>query len=369
MISFFSFNRRYQQNRKAIHKAVARVFERGWFILGPELKEFETALARYLDIGFSVGVNSGTDALYLALKGLGVGTGDEVVTVANTATPTVSAIRMTGAIPVFVDVLPETQTLDPSRIEGALTSRTRAIVPVHLYGYPANMEEINRTAKRNKLSVVEDACQAHGAKHSGRMVGTLADAGCFSFYPTKNLGAFGDAGAVVTNNKHLEQKIRAMRNYGEVAKNRNGLEGVNSRLDELQAAFLNWGLEYVDEWNARRAKLSSIYLRLLQDVPLCLPPPSGAGIERVWHLFVVRSKVRDKLQMALRQNGIETLIHYPTPIYKQPAYRFLNYKSTDLPVTASLSRQLLSLPLYPEMTTTEVSKVCNAIRDFYHSDR
>jgi dTDP-4-amino-4,6-dideoxygalactose transaminase len=250
MIPFLTFARRYRSNRREIHEVLTRVFERGWFILGPELKAFETDFARYLDVGYCVGVNSGTDALFLALRALGVGPGHEVVTVANTATPTVSAIRMAGAKPGFVDVLEDTQTLDPSLIEPAITSRTRAILPVHLYGYPAEMGEILRIAKRYKLFVVEDACQAHGAKYDGRMVGGLGDIGCFSFYPTKNLGAFGDAGAVVTNDKTLALTISQLRNYGEIAKYKNRLEGVNTRLDEIQAAFLNWGLGHIDEWNS-----------------------------------------------------------------------------------------------------------------------
>lgn len=365
MIPFLTFARRYQDNRREIHAVLTRVFERGWFILGPELKAFESDFARYLDVGYCVGVNSGTDALFLALRALGVGPGHEVVTVANTATPTVSAIRMAGAKPVFVDVLEDTQTLDPSLIEPAITSRTRAILPVHLYGYPAEMGEILQVAKRHKLFVVEDACQAHGAKYDGRMVGGLGDIGCFSFYPTKNLGAFGDAGAVVTNDRTLALTISQLRNYGEIAKYKNRLEGVNTRLDEIQAAFLNWGLGHIDEWNSRRTELASTYLRLLRGVPLHAPPLSNSTIGRVWHLFVLRAKRRDELQAALHQKGIETAIHYPMPIYKQPAYRFLGYKSARLPRTAALSREILSLPLYPELTLDEVSTVCAAIREFY----
>jgi dTDP-4-amino-4,6-dideoxygalactose transaminase len=365
MIPFLTFAKRYRSNRKEIHEVVTRVFERGWFILGPELKAFEADFARYLDVGYCVGVNSGTDALFLALRALGVGPGHEVLTVANTATPTVSAIRMAGATPVFVDVIEDTQTLDPSLIEPAITSRTRAILPVHLYGYPAEMGEILRIAKKHKLFVVEDACQAHGAKYDGRMVGGLGDIGCFSFYPTKNLGAFGDAGAVVTNRKALAAKISQLRNYGEISKYKNRVEGVNTRLDEIQAAFLNWGLGHIDGWNSRRTKLANAYLRLLRGVPLHAPPPSNSRLDRVWHLFVVRAKRRDELQAALRKKGIETAIHYPTPIYKQPAYRFLAYKSARLPKTAALSRQILSLPLYPELTLNEVSTVCAAIREFY----
>lgn len=365
MIPFFSLTGRYRRNQKAIHQTFTRVFKRGWFILGPELEQFEAAFARYLKVEHVIGVNSGTDALFLALKAVGVGSDDEVITVANTATPTVSAIRMTGARPVFVDVLADTQTLNPSLIEKAITGRTRAILPVHLYGYPTEMDSILDIAKKRKLFVIEDACQAHGAKYDGRMIGTLGDAGCFSFYPTKNLGAFGDAGAVVARDAQLAQKIRSMRNYGETAKYHNSIEGVNTRLDELQAAFLSWGLKHVDEWNSRRAKLASTYSTLLRDVAVNLPPASGSKTDRVWHLFVIRTERRNALQAALQKAGIGTSIHYPTPIFDQPAYRFLGYRSADLPITAKLSRQILSLPLYPELTTAAVSKVCGAVRKFH----
>ena len=365
MIRFHDFSRRCKRYQRPLEQAINRVFNRGWFILGPELKEFEEGFARYLDVKHVIGVNSGTDAIFLSLKALGAGTSKEVITVGNTAVPTVAAIRMTGATPVFIDVLPDSQTLDPSLLERAITPKTRAIVPVHLYGYPARMEEITRIARKHKLAVIEDACQAHGAKYSGRMVGTLADAGCFSFYPTKNLGAFGDAGAVATNDTRLATKLSAMRNYGEVAKFRNVVEGVNSRLDEFQAALLNYGLKHVNQWNAQRATVADAYFRALRNLPLELPKAPDSIHQRIWHLFVVRTKQRDGLQRFLLENGVETMIHYPTPIHKQPCYRFLGYKPGDLPITTRLSRQILSLPLYPELTMAEVSTVCDAVSNFY----
>ena len=369
MISFHNFSRKYKRYQKPVQQALARVLERGWFILGPELKEFENAFARYLDIKHVIGVNSGTDAIFLALTALGVGASSEVITVANTAVPTISAIRMTGAIPVFVDVLPDSQTLDPSHIESAITSRTRAIVPVHLYGYPACMREINRIAKKHKLLVIEDACQAHGAKYCDRMVGTLADAGCFSFYPTKNLGALGDSGAVATNSTQLANTLRALRNYGEVAKFSNALEGVNSRMDEFQAALLNFGLKQIDEWNAQRAAIADAYFSALKNTDLELPQKSDSVSQRIWHLFVVKTKKRDDLQRFLHRKGVETMIHYPKPIYRQRAYRFLGYNPKDLPVTTLLSNQILSLPMYPELTTAEVSRISSAIFEFDAASR
>jgi len=365
MSPFLDFPRKYRRNRRPIQRAIARVFERGWFILGPELRDFESAFARYLGVKEVIGVNSGTDALFLSLKACGIGPGDEVITVANTAVPTVGAIRMTGATPVFVDVTPDTHTLDPAGLATAITRKTRAIVPVHLYGYPANMSETMRLARKHKLFVIEDACQAHGARYSGAMVGTLGALGCFSFYPTKNLGAFGDAGAVATNDVRLAAKLRALRNYGETAKNTNTMEGVNSRLDEIQAALLSWSLTHLDEWNARRARLAAAYLRGLRATPLELPKTSDSTCDRVWHLFVVRGDRRDELQRFLGQRGIETLIHYPVPIHRQEAYRFLGYKAGDLPVTTRLSRRILSLPIYPELTTAQVARTCTAIREFY----
>lgn len=365
MSSFFDLTSRYQRNRDAINEALARVFQRGSFILGPELEEFESRFARYLGIEHVVGVNSGTDALFLSLKACEIGEGHEVITVANTAVPTVSAIRMTGATPVFVDVQEDTQTLDPSLLDAAVNKRTRAIIPVHLYGYPADMSPIMDVARKHRLTIIEDACQAHGAKYSGAMVGTLGRAGCFSFYPTKNLGAFGDAGAIATSDARFAVKLRALRNYGEVAKYRNSMEGVNSRLDEIQAAILSWGLTQLDHWNEARAKLAAIYLNGLRTSPLELPRVSDQTSKRVWHLFVIKCDRRDELRRHLSEMGLDTMVHYPVPIHRQAAYRFLGYKARDLPKTTRLSRRILSLPIYPELTMAHVNRICSAVRDFY----
>jgi dTDP-4-amino-4,6-dideoxygalactose transaminase len=369
LIAFHNFPRKCKRYQRPIREALTRVLKRGWFILGPELREFEKAFARYLNVKHVIGVNSGTDAIFLALRALGIGASSEVITVANTAVPTISAIRMAGATPAFVDVLPDSQTLDPAQLESAINPRTRAIVPVHLYGYPARMREINRIAKKHKLFVIEDACQAHGAKYCGRMVGTLADAGCFSFYPTKNLGALGDSGAVATNNTKLANTLSALRNYGEVAKFNNVLEGVNSRLDEFQAALLNFGLQHIDEWNAQRAEIADAYFSAFKNTDLELPQKSDSVSQRIWHLFVVRTKKRNNLQRFLHDKGVETMIHYPKPIYRQRAYRFLGYNSKNLPVTTLLSNQILSLPMYPELTLTEVSRISSAVLDFYAASR
>jgi dTDP-4-amino-4,6-dideoxygalactose transaminase len=365
MISFLSFKKKYKRYKKSIDATVQRVFDRGWFILGPELKDFETNFAEYLGVKFVVGVNSGTDAIFLALRGLGVRPGDEVITVANTATPTVSAIRMTGATPVFVDVEHKSHNLDASLLEKAITSRTKAIVPVHLYGLPANLDEILEFTRKREIAIVEDVAQAQGATYRQRSIGSWGNAGCFSFYPTKNLGAFGDGGAVATDDQGLAEQIRALRNYGEQGKFNNVMEGVNSRLDEIQAALLSWGLRHVEQWNRRREEIAHSYTRALESLPLELPQGSDALHKRVWHLFVIKTAERDRLRKYLSECGIETMVHYPTPIHLQPAYRFLGYGSADLPVTTELAGSILSLPIYPELTDSEVGKVCAAIKEFY----
>ena len=364
MVEFFRYHPGANGFRKQVNAAIARVVASGQFILGPELRRFEEQFAAYLGAKHVIGVNSGTDALFLALKALGVGPGDEVITVANTATPTVSAIRMAGANPVFVDVDANTHTSSVLGVEPAITKRTRVILPVHLYGYPADLAPIVKLARKHRLNVVEDAAQAHGAKYGGRMVGTIGDIGCFSFYPTKNLGAIGDAGSAVTNNPRLATAMTQLRNYGETAKYQNRIEGVNSRLDEIQAAVLNEALPHLNDWNASREKLSKLYLRLLADADVELPAESDAQRERVWHLFVIKTNRREPLRQHLAARGIQTAIHYPKPIYAQPAYRALQAQGVKLPVTKTLSRRILSLPLYPEMTERAVREVCRAIRDF-----
>ncbi len=365
MIRFLNLNKKYFLYEKEIDNVIAHVLKSGWFILGKELDKFEENFAKYLGVKYVIGVNSGTDAIFLALKALGIGTGDEVITVANTATPTISAIRMAGAMPVFVDIDENNFNISPDLIEKEITPKTKAILPVHLYGYPADMGKIMKTAKKNKLKVVEDAAQAQGATYKNKLVGTIGDIGCFSFYPTKNLGAFGDAGAVVTENKNLAETIRQLRNYGEVSKYNNIREGVNSRLDEMQAAILNWGLKKLKLWNKKREILAKIYLNELKGLPIVLPPDSDKDNGSVWHLFVIRSKERDELKNFLKDSGIETAIHYPKPIFEQPAYEFLVHCGNNLPVTKKVMSEILSLPLCPESSKKEVMQVCRAIKLFY----
>ncbi len=365
MVPFIDLKRRYALYKQEIDDVIGRVLKSGWFILGKELEMFEAKFAEYVGARYTVGLNSGTDAIFLALKALGIEHGDEIITVANTATPTVSAIRMAGAVPVFVDIDKEDFTINPELIEKKITLKTRVILPVHLYGYPANMERITEIAQKEKLKVLEDAAQAQGAAYKNKMVGTMGDIGCFSFYPTKNLGAFGDAGAIATNSKEAADAVRQLRNYGEVSKYNNEREGVNSRLDEIQAAILHWGLDKLDAWNEKRKVLAMLYLSELEGLPLILPPHSDKDHDVVWHLFVVRSERRDALKDYLKNRGIETAIHYPKPIFEQTAYKFLCESGNGLPVTTKVMADILSLPLYPEMRQEEVLEVCAAIKSFY----
>jgi dTDP-4-amino-4,6-dideoxygalactose transaminase len=352
-------------HRAEIDEAVARVLDSGWFILGPEGQALERELAAALGARDAVAVGNGTDALFLALVALGVGPGDEVVTSAISAAFTALAVLQAGARPVFVDVDPRTLNLDPQRIEGALTSRTKAVVPVHLYGHPADMDPLLSLARGRGLPVLEDACQAHGALYRGRPVGTLAGergVGALSFYPTKNLGGLGDGGAILVNDPALASRLRQLRNGGQSDRYRHEVPGVNSRLDELQAALLRVGLRHLPEWTERRRALAALYARGLD----------GSGVEplgeqpyarAVHHLFVVRHPRRDALAAALRERGVGTLVHYPIPLHLQPAFASLGGRPGDLPVAERAAGEILSLPLYPELRDEQARTVVEAVRD------
>lgn len=368
MIPFFAFKRRFRRGgsaRRSFHQVLDQLLDGGIFILGPKVAEFEDKFAKFLGVSHVIGVNSGTDAIFLALKALDIGVGAEVITVANTATPTVSAIRLTGATPIFSDIDPLTLTIDPKSVAKLITTKTKAIIPVHLYGYPADMTAIMKLAKKHHLIVVEDACQAHGAKWRGKYIGTWGEVGAFSFYPTKNLGALGDAGAVVTKDKKLAAKIKALRNYGEVAKFDNYYEGVNSRLDELQAGILLATLPNLKPDNQARAKLAAVYTHELKGLPIILPLNLKSQVgERVWHLYVIQAPRRDELKEFLLKNGVQTMIHYPKLITEQKAYAFLKNKQLLL-ITKKAASQILSLPLYPELTVREVKQIAALIKKFY----
>lgn len=315
--------------------------------------DFETAFASYCETRACIGVGNGTDALYLTLKALGIGVGHEVITVAHTFIATAEAISATGARPVFVDIREDTLLMNPDFLEAAITPRTRAIIPIHLYGQPCEMDKIIEVARAYKLKVIEDAAQAHGARWKDRRVGSLADAACFSFYPGKNLGAYGDGGAVVSSDVELISRIRMLANHGRAEKYIHKMIGVNSRLDSLQAAILRVKLSHLDEWNEMRRRHATSYMALLEGSSL-MCPSQHPDSEHVWHLFVVRSPAREKLRNELRQKGIGTGVHYPVPVHLQPAYGFLGLTLASLPVTEQASREVLSLPMYPELPESKI---------------
>ena len=365
-IPVFDLKRQYNQLKPELDNAFCETFENGVFILGENVRLFGEEFANYLGARFAVGVGSGTEALHLALKACDVGAGDEVITVPNTAVPTVSAISFAGANPVFVDINNEDYTIDVEKIEERITDKTKAIIPVHLYGHPAEMGRIMELAKVHDLKVIEDACQAHGAKYNEKDVGTIGDLGCFSFYPTKNLGAYGDGGIVVTNNKELYERLVMLRNYGEVEKFKSKIEGFNSRLDEIQAAVLRVKLRYLDEWNGKRKSIAGLYGQLLENADV-RNHLEKEWAEHVYHLFVIRVRDRDVLRKYLEERGIGTQVHYPIPIHLQEAYSKLGYKPGGFPESERHANEIISLPIYPELTNEEVEIVAKCIIEFRNS--
>lgn len=361
-VPFNDLKIQYTKIRSETNKAIQRVLDSSSFILGKEGEAFEKEFARYCGTKYAVGVASGTEAIYLALWSVGVGAGHEVITVTNAGVPPVAAIRMTGAKPIFVDVNEYDFDINPSLIEKAITKRTKVIMPVHLYGQPANMKEIIQIAKENSLLVVEDASQAHGASYSGKRIGSIGDIGCFSFYPTKNLAAYGDGGIVVTNSKDFYEKLKLLRNYGQKNRYYNVVEGINSRLDEIQAAILRVKLKYLNKLNKERRKIAFNYSESLENVILC--PKEINGRYHVFHLYVIRSKKRKSLINHLNRKGIQTLVHYPIPVHLQEAYSFLGLKRGSLDVSEKLAREVLSLPLYPGLSLEKIEFVCDTIKSF-----
>jgi dTDP-4-amino-4,6-dideoxygalactose transaminase len=342
----------------ALGAAAQRVLESGWYILGPELDAFEADFAAYHGVRHAVGVANGTDAVELALKALGIGRGDEVITVSHTAVATVCAVERTGATPVLVDIDEATYTMDPAAAAAAVTSRTRAIVPVHLYGHPADMTALAELATRHGLALVEDCAQAHGAHWKGRLAGTMGHLGAFSFYPTKNLGAYGDAGAVITDDPQLADRLRSLRNYGQRDRYNHVEPGQNSRLDELQAALLRVKLEHLGEHNAVRRRLAGEYSNRLTGV---VTPVSRSEAEHVFHLYVVRHPRRNELRDVLATRGIQTLVHYPIPVHLQPAYSHLGHLPGSLPATENAARDILSLPLFVGLDSAAIARVADSV--------
>lgn len=360
MIQLVDLKAQYDTIQNEITEAIQSVIDSSAFVGGNAVREFEKEFAAYCEVKGCVGVGNGTDAIYLTLRAMGIGPGDEVITVAHTFIATSEAISMTGARPVFVDIREDTMLMDPALIEKAITPRTKAIVAVHLYGQPCDMDAIMQIAERHGLKVIEDAAQAHGARWRGRRVGSIGDAACFSFYPGKNLGAFGDAGAVVSNDVELLEKVRMLANHGRLEKYTHKMEGVNSRLDGLQAAILRVKLRHLDDWNESRRRHADFYFEALTGGDIQMPVVHEHA-EPVWHLFVVRVPDRAGLQAALKQEGIATGVHYPVPLHQQPAYEDFGITRESLPVTELVAGRVVSLPMYPELTSTQLETVVNAI--------
>lgn len=355
-IPFTDLSGQYHSIKDDVDSAIKEVLDSGWYILGKKVELFEENFATYCHARYGIGVANGTDAIHLALLACGIRKGDEVITVSNTATPTVLAITYTGAKPVFVDIDPEYYTIDINKIEENITEKTKAILPVHLYGQPADMQPITEMAQKYELKVIEDACQAHGAEYKGKKVGALGDVGCFSFYPTKNLGGYGDGGMAVTNNEELDEKLRMLRNYGMKKQYHSLIKGFNSRLDELQAAVLDVKLKKLDELNQKRRRNARIYDRLLENV---VKPVEKEYSKHVYHLYVIRCSDRDEMQKKLTDAGVGTLIHYPVPVHKQEA--FGEFKNISLLFTEKYSNEILSLPMHPDLKEEQIRYVSDLI--------
>jgi dTDP-4-amino-4,6-dideoxygalactose transaminase len=361
VIPLADLNAQYRALKPEIDAAIARVLDSAQFVLGPAVEAFEREFASYCGAGDAVAVNSGTSALHVALLAAGIRPGDEVVTVPFTFVATVAAIEYAGARPVFVDIDPDYYTMDPAALERALTPRTRAIVPVHLFGQPADMDAIMEVARLHRLRVIEDACQAHGAEYRGRRAGSIGDIGCFSFYPGKNLGAYGEGGAAVTNNPEYAGTMRLLRSWGEKTRYEHAVRGFNYRMDGIQGAVLGVKLRYLEQWTVARRCRAATYQKLLEGTSV-RTPKARAEVRHVYHVYAVRVAQRDAWRARLQESGIQTGVHYPIPVHLQPAYRNLGYKAGDFPVAEAVARDVLSLPIYPEMTDEQIGEVSGVLR-------
>lgn len=363
-VPFLDLKSPYNELKTELDAAYRRVMESGWYILGEEVEAFESEFAAYCGAKHCVGLGNGLEALHLILRGYGIGLGDEVIVPANTYIATWLAISYAGAIPVPVEPDKRTYNLDPERVESAITSRTRAILPVHLYGQPADMAPIAEVAHRHGLKVIEDAAQAHGAMYKEKRAGTLADAAGWSFYPGKNLGALGDAGAITTDDDELAERVRTLRNYGSRVKYYNEVKGYNSRLDPLQAAFLRVKLPHLDEWNQRRKSIAAVYRKKLAHVPGLVSPFVPEDIDPSWHIFLIRHPRRDALQKHLSDAGVGTLIHYPVPPHLSGAYADMTCKPGDFPITEEIAQTALSIPMGPHLQAEQMQHVIDSIESF-----
>ena len=367
-VPFVDLGVQYRAISAEIDDAISKVIQDADFILGREVRLFEEEFAEFCDSSYAVGVDSGTSALELALRAFDIGPGDEVITAANSFIASALGISHAGAKPVLVDVDPFTYTLDVKALERAITRRTKAIIPVHLYGHPAHMGPIRQLADRHGLVVIEDACQAHGASYKGKRVGSLGHSAAFSFYPGKNLGAYGDGGMVVTKDRKIADRLEMLRNYGQKEKYKHLFRGYNRRLDTMQAAILRVKLKYLEKWNAARRWNAKLYQKHLEGSGVVVPGEAG-GAESVWHLYVIRTERRDALKEHLVSKGINASIHYPIPIHLQPAYQDLGYKRGDFPVTEAYADRILSLPMYPELSDRQVEFISQTVCEFQSAPR
>ncbi len=358
MIPIIDLKREYQSISSEIDNKLLNLMKNGYYVLGDEVKLFEEEFAEYVGTKYAVSVNSGSDAIYLALKSLKIHDGDEVITVSHTFSSTIDGITRNGATPVMVDIEPNYYCMDTSLIESRITERTKAILPVHIYGHPVNMKEIHRLAKEYGLFVIEDACQSHGALYDGKKTGNLGEIGCFSFYPSKNLGCYGDGGIMVTNNFEVYQLLKMLRNYGQSKKYHHELVGINSRLDEMQAAVLRVKLKYLEEWNEKRRKIANIYNKQLNGLDIVVPREEK-GSKHVYYVYVLRTKERDHLKKELLKHGIQTQIHYPIPMHRQGSYS--EYNNGKLPVTEKICGEILSIPMNPWLRNDEVLEICDHV--------
>jgi len=361
-VPFVDLTRHYQLIREEIDQAIEGVFARGQFIGGEALEEFESRFSELYSSANCVGVGNGTDALFISLKTLGIGIGDEVITPAFSWISSSETISMTGAKPVFADVNLESYTIDVRQIESKITLKTKGIIAVHLYGHAACISEIQKLCKKHNLFLIEDCAQAHLTEEDGKLAGTIGDAGAFSFYPTKNLGAFGDGGCILTNSDRLAERMRLFANHGGLG--RHEMEGINSRLDSIQAAILSVKCRYISEWTRRRIHLASVYADLLEDVPEIVLPVARENTKHTYHLFVIRTEKRDQLKEYLTRNGVQTLIHYPEALPFLPAYKKYGHKKGDFPIAEKCAGEVLSLPMFPELTEQQIEYVCGKIKEF-----
>lgn len=361
MIPYVDLKAQYRSIKPEIDAAVLRVLESSQFILGEEVAAFERAFAPYCGASEAIAVNSGTSALHLALLAAGIGPGDEVITVPFTFVATVSAICYTNARPVFVDIDPDYYTMDPSQVEAAITPRTKAIMPVHLYGQAADMDPILEIARRRGITVIEDAAQAHGAEYHGRRCGSMGASACFSFYPGKNLGAYGEGGAVVSSDPAIVSKIRLLRDWGSARRYEHTFKGFNYRMDGIQGAILGVKMKYIEKWTEARRTRAAVYARELAGLPVQIPR-ERPGNRHVYHVYAVRTPERQRIQAALQEQGIHTGVHYPIPVHLQPAHRDLGYKKGDFPVAERIASEVLSLPMFPELTDEQIGQIAATVR-------